>query len=257
MNEDIVFHKFKNAIEANGLAIDKVGDSDLLYISQGDWALEVSLDNVRRNYARDQDESHIFDLVDTILSYAVGMPQSWEDVKDHIYVSLFPSEHDFDSFIHVPVTDMFDKVFAHYDGTKHSWIAIEDTMKWGVDQDQLLNQASKNADSLSNSAGIKIEDIEGHRLGFIDHEQATLKGALLFSPAMQRRLSAEFGLSFYAVIPVRDFCYIFPEEDLEFFSSRLGSTVTEEYKNSGYPITTEILRFSSQGVEAIGHYPVD
>jgi len=256
MDEDIVFQRFKIAIEAKGMTIDKVDDSGLLYISQGNWALEVSLDNVRRNYARDQDESHIFALVETILNYANGMPAIWEDAKDHIYVSLFPSDHDFNSFIHVPVTDTFDKVFTHYDGTKHTWIAVEDAMKWGIEQDQLLKQADKNADRLSNAAAITIEDIDGHRLGFIDHELATLKAALLFSPAMQHRLNTELGLPFYAVIPVRDFCYVFPEEDLEFFSSRLGSTVVEEYKNSGYPITTEILRFSSQGVDAIGQYAV-
>jgi len=257
MNEDIVFQKFKSAIEANGITIDKVDDSGLIYISQGDWTLEVSLDNVRRNFERDKDESHIFQLVNTIVSYSVGMPEIWEDVKDHIYVSLSPNDHDFKSVIHLPVTDVFDKVYSHYDGRRYSWLANEDITKWGVSLNQLMKLADQNADSLSNSAVIKIEDIDGHRLGFIGHEQPNLKATLLFSPAMQRRLGAEFGLPFYAVIPVRDFCYVFPEEDLEFFSSRLGSTVVEEYRNSGYPITTEILRFTSEGVEAIGQYPVE
>ena len=256
MNEDLVFNKFKTAIEANGITIDKVDDSGLLYISQGDWTLEVSLDNVRRNYERDKDESHIFDLVDTILSYSVGMPDTWEDVKDHVYFTLFPSDHDFKSVVHVQVTDVFDKVYTYYDGRKYSWIANEDIAKWGASPDQVMKQADQNADTLSKAAVIKIEDIDGHRLGFIGHEQTTLKAALLFSTALRRRLDAEFGLPFYAVIPVRDFCYVFPEEDLEFFSARLGSTVVEEYKNSGYPVTTEILRFTSEGVEAIGHYPV-
>jgi len=53
---------------------------------------------------------------------------------------------------------------------------------------------------------------------------------------------------------VRDFCYIFSEEDLEYFSQRLGSVVLDEYNNSGYPITTEILRFSNTAIEAIGKY---
>lgn len=80
---------------------------------------------------------------------------------------------------------------------------------------------------------------------------------MLFSAVMQKRIGEEYGFPFYAVIPVRDFCYVFPQTDLEFFSARLGATVVEEYSNSGYPVTTEILQFDGKGVEAIGQYPVE
>jgi len=33
--------------------------------------------------------------------------------------------------------------------------------------------------------------------------------------------------------------------------------VVKEYKESGYPITTEILKFTDQGVEAVGKYPME
>jgi hypothetical protein len=35
----------------------------------------------------------------------------------------------------------------------------------------------------------------------------------------------------------------------------MGSVVVNEYRNSGYPITTEVLRVSDAGIEAIGRYP--
>ena len=35
-----------------------------------------------------------------------------------------------------------------------------------------------------------------------------------------------------------------------------GNVVVDEYKKSGYPITTEILKFTDDGVEAVGKYPV-
>lgn len=67
---------------------------------------------------------------------------------------------------------------------------------------------------------------------------------------MRTKLQDSFGFPFYAVLPVRDFCYIFSQKDFAFFSTRLGSTVVKEYKESGYPITPEILKFSDKGVEA-------
>lgn len=85
----------------------------------------------------------------------------------------------------------------------------------------------------------------------------TLKGALLFAPKIKEKVKQDFGFPFYAVIPVRDFCYIFSEKDFDFFSKRIGSIVIEEYKNSGYPVTTELLKFTENGVETIGKYPIN
>ena len=72
---------------------------------------------------------------------------------------------------------------------------------------------------------------------------------------MKEKVKKEFGFPFYAVIPVRDFCYIFSENDFDFFSDRISQIVVDEYKKSGYPITTEILKFTDKGVEAVGQYP--
>ena len=80
---------------------------------------------------------------------------------------------------------------------------------------------------------------------------------MLFAPTMKEKIKEEIGLPFYAVIPVRDFCYIFSENDFDFFSKRIGFVVIDEYKKSGYPITTEVLKFTKEGVEAVGKYPVE
>jgi hypothetical protein len=88
----------------------------------------------------------------------------------------------------------------------------------------------------------------------IDIEEVWLKSACLFSSKIKDLVKNSIGFPFYAVIPVRDFCYIFGEQDFEYFSERLGSVVVEEYEKSGYPITTEILKFSENGVKAMGKY---
>jgi len=88
----------------------------------------------------------------------------------------------------------------------------------------------------------------------INLEEVSLKSSCLFSSKIKDLVENNIGFPFYAVIPVNDFCYIFAEEDFEYFSQRLGSVVLDEYNNSGYPITTEILKFSETAVEAIGKY---
>jgi hypothetical protein len=255
--KDFVFDEFKSQIESKGMKIDLVDETGLIYISQGELTLKISLDNVRRNYERDKDESHISDLVNTLVSYSIELPSNWTEAKDNIFISLFPNDNDFQDFLHVKITDEFSKVYVHSGNDKLTWITKADLKKWNITEAEIDIQANKNADKLLKATPIAFDIIENRKLGLIEVEHTTLKGALLFAPTLKEKVIADIGFPFYAVIPVRDFCYIFSEKDFEFFSTRIGNVVVAEYKQSGYPITTEILKFTNNGVEAVGKYPVD
>lgn len=255
-NKDYVFEEFKSRIENKGMRIDSVDKTGLVYISQGDNNLKVSLDNVRKNYARDKDTSNISALVESIVSYSLEIPSNWKNAKDSIYISFFPNDYKFESFLHHKVTDEFSKVYVYSGNEKLTWITQDDLKKWNITENELDNQAKINADKLWASTKITFDTIENRRLGLIETEHETLKGALLFSPVLKQKVLKDFGFPFYAVLPVRDFCYIFSEQDFKFFSKRIGSVVIDEYKHSGYPITPEILKFNDKGVEAVGKYPV-
>lgn len=255
--KDYVFDEFKSQIERKGMKIDSVDETGLIYISQGELTLKISLDNVRRNFERDNETTHISDLVATLVSYSTELPEKWADVKEDIYISLFPSDFDFNDFLNKPITDEFSKIYVHSGDTKISWIAKSDLTRWGITESDLEKQANNNADRLLIQTPLLYDTIEHRKLGMIEQENTALKGALLFAPAMKEKVKKDFGFPFYAVIPVRDFCYIFSEQDFAFFSQRIGKVVVEEYKQSGYPISTEILKFTDRGVEVVGKYPVE
>ncbi len=254
--KDFVFDEFKSQIEKHGMRIDSVDETELIYISQGEITLKVSLDNVRKNYERDKDTSHISDLVQTLVSYSIELPSKWTDVKNDIYISLFPNDYQFNDFLHSKITDEFSKVYVHSGQDKLTWVTADDLKKWNITATDLDKQANSNADKLLSVTPISFDTIENRKLGLIEVEHTSLKAALLFAPTMKEKVKKDFGFPFYAVIPVRDFCYIFSEKDFDFFSTKIGQVVVDEYKNSGYPITTEILKFTDKGVEAVGQYPV-
>lgn len=255
--KDFVFDEFKSQIESKGMKIDSVDETGLVYISKDELRLEISLENARRNYERDKDESHISDLVKTIVSFSIETPANWVDVKENVFISLFPNDHDFQDILHVKITDEFSKVYVYAKEDKLTCIGKSDLKKWNIAEVELDFQANANADNLLKATPITFETIENRKLGIIASDNTTLKPALLFAPTMKEKIMSDIGFPFYAVIPVRDFCYIFSENDFRFFSTRIGEVVTDEYKKSGYPITTEILKFTDQGVEAVGKYPVD
>lgn len=256
-NKDFVFEEFKSQIESKGMEIDSIDEEGFIYISKNELSLKISLENVRRNYERDKDESHITDLVHSLVSYSIKLPSKWTEAKEEIYISLFPNDHDFQDFLHVKITNEFSKVYVYSGQNKLTWLSKNDLQKWNITENELDIQANKNADKLLKTAKITFDSIENHKLGLIEVKHTTLKGALLFAPTMREKIKSDIGFPFYAVIPVRDFCYIFSEKDFDFFSTRIGKVVVDEYKKSGYPITTEILKFSNKGVESVGNYPLD
>jgi hypothetical protein len=251
--EDVVFNKFKTQLENKGLTIDSIDKDGFILINIEETELKVSLENVRRNYERDNDDSYITDLVNTIVSHS-SKKEDWENIKDKIYVQFFPNDFEFENLVYEKVTNEFSKVFMVNTNNNFSFISDDDLIDWKLDLEALKNQVSLNLDTFVEKIQIEVEDVDNHKLGMINIEEVWLKSACLFSSKIKNLVKSNIGFPFYAVIPVRDFCYIFGEQDFEYFSERLGSVVVEEYEKSGYPITTEILKFSETGVKAMGKY---
>lgn len=251
--EDVVFNKFKSQLQKNGLSIESVDADGFIYVNIGETDLKVSLENVRRNYERDFDERHITSLVEVIVQHSFKI-EDWEQVKDKIYLQFVPNDFEFENILNEKVTNEFSKVFALNLNNGFSFITQDDLSDWKINFAELEKQADFNLGILLDKVKIEFEDIDNHKLGMVNVDEVSLKSSCLFSSKIKDLVQDTIGFPFYAVIPVSDFCYIFAEKDFDYFSQRLGSVVLDEYNNSGYPITTEILRFSETGVEAIGKY---
>ncbi|QXP59627.1 hypothetical protein [Olleya sp. HaHaR_3_96] len=257
IKEDLVFDQFKVQIENKGMTIESIDTAELILIKKGDLTLEVSLDNVRKNYARDKDKTHISDLVGILADYSIEIPEDWNLAKNDIYISLHPNDFDCKEFINFKITNEIDKVYIHTGNDKFSLISKNDLSKWNITELDLENQAKKNADKLLSESVIEFDILENRKLGMLESKYPNLKSALLLAPSMAEKVKTDFSFPFFAVIPVRDFCYIFSENDFQFFASKIGKVVVDEYKKSGYQVTTEILKFTEKGIEAVGKYPVE
>ncbi|MET0462253.1 MAG: hypothetical protein ABW007_03835 [Chitinophagaceae bacterium] len=254
---DFVFEEFRKKIEEKHMSIAAIDPDGLIHVRRGEEELKVTLDNLRRNFEHSKDKNLIADFVELIAGTSVISRGTWEQVKEHIYTSLLPLKSLVGDPIYQPVTMIFGKVYVYKGEDKLTWIDYSELERWNVTQEQLARQAAKNADRLLEQASIKVEMFGGKKLGLIDLAFASLKTALLFAPSFREKIEPEFGFPFYAVMPVRDGCYIFSEEDFEFFTSRIGTVIVDEYKKSNYPLTTEVLKFDEDGVDAVGEYPAD
>jgi len=248
--KDLVFDEFKSQIENRGMKIEFVDETGLIHVKQGEGTLKISLDNVRKDYERNKDKTIISHFVQTIL-FPIEPPKKWSDAKDDIYISLFTNDFEFEDVIHKKITEELSKIYIYVERGQRMWISKDDITKWGISEFELDTQANKNADKLLNQIQIQYDNIDNRKLGIIETERTS---ALLFAPAMKEKVKIDIGFPFFAVIPVIDLCYIFSEQDFDFFAEIIGKVVVDEYSKSGYPITTEILKFTDNEVEVVGKF---
>jgi hypothetical protein len=253
---DFVFQLFKKAIAGYGFVISSITDDERVCVVKGDFELTVSLDNLRKEFAQENDENVISEFAEAIASAGEEIP-TWEVAKDKVFPSFFPSDYDYGEFVNFPITEMFNTVFVYEEKLSKKWIDEAQVERWSIDNETLVRHANVNLDKEVEKASLEVELIEGKRLGLLETTEETKKSAFLLSKKLKEIVIKELGWPIYAVIPVRDFVYLFSEEDSEFFIERVGGVVLQEYNESGYPITTEILKCTDDGIVAIGKYAND
>lgn len=254
--QDEVFDRFKFRIEDLGLTIDKVDEDGLIHIDNGENTLQISLDNVRKSFEQDGTFDHLDNLIDSIHSHLMEIPiPSWEESKNNVYLSLFPSTHDFADYINEPVTSDFNTYYLYYDGKQYTWLNKQQLEDWNIDEATFKKQVEINMNTLLEASSIETMTLEnGTTLAYFDTEIEELKSALLMSSKLKQKISSILGWPIYSVLPVRDFCYMFSLQDKDLLIDSLGSTVVKEYNESGYEITKEIIEISDNGVKAVGRY---
>lgn len=250
--DDHVFTVFKKLIEEKGLTIEGIDEDDIIHLSDG---AKVSLDNLRKEYEQVKEDYCIENFVEAITS-SYDMP-GWDEAKPNIFPSLFPSDFDFSDHVNFPVTDEFNMIYVYDTPINKIWISEEQLTAWGIDNETLVKAAYENLDRVLDTATLEIEMVDDKKLGFFSLEDETMKSVLLLAKNLKAKVSKEIGWPIIAVIPVRDFCYIFAESDFDFFAQRIGDAVMNEYQDSAYPITLELLQRGDEGIKAVGRFEMN
>jgi hypothetical protein len=249
-----VRNAFLQEAQRQGLAVRRTLPDGRIVLEVNGQDTTVSLENLSRNVARDGDLDAVERFVATVRDTFQPLPK-WEQARRGVRYSAEPADHQFGDAIHQPVTDTVARVLVYVDVSEQRirWLTPQDLKEWGVNRKQADQAAGENMAPLLASAKITVEPIDHHRLGLFDLD-SVFKAALIFSPNFKEVVQPKIGWPVYAVVPCRDFAYVFPVKDKDLIP-RMGRVVVDEYTKSGYPLTTEVLKISDEGIEAIGNYP--
>jgi hypothetical protein len=138
------------------------------------------------------------------------------------------------------------------DQTKITWVTPSMCAEWGTSVEQVASAAFANQDRLLSEIELEVAEADGKALGMVPLE-SPYKASVIFAPSFRGFVEKVLGWPVIVVIPCRDFIYVIADKSP--LLNRIGSVVVKEFQTSGYPITTEVLRISDDGIEALGRFP--
>jgi hypothetical protein len=215
----------------------------------------ISLANIRRNALRDDDAEAVQRFARDVLGPSLRHRRAWQEAAPFLLFSAEAADHDFGTTIRSSVSPEVCRVLTLTDEnhTTITWVTEGQLTTWGVAADVAIAAALANQDTLLHGVEVQVEEVRGSKLGMVPLE-SPYKASVIFAPAFERLVGAEFGWPVLAVVPCRDFIYVLSEGSP--LLSQLGAVVVREFRTSGYAITTEVLRIADDGISAIGKYPV-
>jgi hypothetical protein len=244
---------FEQELATRGLAFERDGD-DLYRVCVNGLELTINLENARRNAERDGDPDGIRDFVAQILLAGATRALSWTEAAPRLLLKAEPSDYEFGDTIRLAVSTEVCRVLTLTDAEHSyiSWVTTAMCSDWGVAPEQAIEAALRNQDALIDGLALEVDDVSGQPLGMVPLG-SPYKASVIFAPSFKRLVEARFGWPVWVVVPCRDFVYVLQENSE--LVDRIGCVVTDEYRSSGYPLTTEVLRVGSDGIEAVGAFP--
>jgi hypothetical protein len=245
---------FEDELSRRGTSFVREGAHEYR-IRRGTSMVTANLTNVRRNAERDGDPDLIRRFVDKVLSAFPSEIPEWREASSLLLWAAEPTDSDFGDTIRISVTDEVSRVLTltDRDQTKVTWVTQSMCDEWGVTIAEAGEAAYLNQERLLDGIELEVAEEDDRALGMIPLA-SPYKASVVFARAAFRRLvEPVLGWPVLIVLPCRDFVYVMADNSP--LVDQIGSVVVNEFEQSGYPITTEVLRVSDDGIEAIGNFP--
>ncbi len=172
-----------------------VTDDGLYRIRFGDVTATVNLENIRRNYERDNEADAIVRFAKQLDVDMFDNIPDWESVKSHLRFSIEPSDYKtgFDDTLREIVSDELVQVFVFTppDGSRISWITHSMLTEWKVTRLAVVDHADANMNQLIANTKLEIEEIDGVKLGMLSTTDTPFKASLILTKRFRELVSDE------------------------------------------------------------------
>lgn len=217
----------------------------------------VSLDNLSRRYARDNDDAAVSRFLDSILAGLAPLPD-WENARGAVFPMIESADTEIGSAtIATILSDEARLIPVYFDddaGTLR-FLRSSDIEAWDITADTLWKAAEERLDAIMQTTEVAYLDANGFQLGVIRAPEP-YKASLIRAPSLRGKVEAKLGWPIYAVVPSRSFVFLISRADARELG-RVGPAVVKEFTTAEYPISTEVWEVGDSSIEAVGAFPVE
>jgi hypothetical protein len=244
---------FEDELRRRGLAFNIDPESGRHSVEVGGSPMLISLDNLERDVARDGNTSRVQRFVDAIVASSSTSDRAIS--RDQLYWCLEPNDYEQPADFRVALSDRVDRVLVHLsaDGGLVTWVTPEMTSDLGLSESDASDTAFSNLARALSEATIESQMIGDVQIGFFN-TSLPFKASLILAPNLREVAGAVLGWPLMAVVPDRDFLYIWAARHTDFVQ-KVGGVVVREYSQASYPISTEVYEITDQKIRAIGAFP--
>jgi len=244
---------FEDELRQRGLPFSVDTDSGRHAVEVGGGRMLVSLENLQRDVTRDGDTGRISRFVDAIVASSVAPDGALS--TNQLYWCLEPSDYKERAEFRFALSNRVDRVLVHLssDGSLVTWVTPAMLDSLGLSASDAGARAFANLGRALSEAKVESQDIDSVKLAFIG-TSLPFKASLILAPNLREVVGAVLGWPLLAVVPDRDFLYLWAARHTDFVQ-RVGSVVVREYSQASYPVSTEVYEITDEKIKAIGEFP--
>jgi hypothetical protein len=244
---------FEDELRKRGVAFHFDAESGRHSLDLGGGHSLISLENLQRDCAEDGDFGRVSRFVDAIMSASCASEDAL--TADQLYWCLEPGEYEERADFRVEVSKRVDRVLAHLstDCRLITWVTPAMLEQLNLSEAEAGARAFANLARALGEAKLEFQDIDGVRLGYIA-TSLPFKASLILAPNLRKVVGTVLGWPLSAVVPDRNFLYLWAAQHSDFVQ-RVGRVVVREFSRSSYPISTEVFEITHLEVRAIGEFP--
>lgn len=248
--------QFEDELRRRGFSFSIDAESGRHAVWIGDGArgrMLISLDNLLRDVASDGDVGRVARFVDAIAASADD-PHTVLS-PDRLFWCLEPNDYEVCADYRIAISNCVDRVLAYLsdDGKYITWVTSSMLDSLGLSQEHAEARSFTNLGLALSEASLDVQDIDGVRLGLIG-TTLPFKSSLILAPNLREVVEATLGWPLMAVVPDRNFLFLWAARHTN-FAQRVGRVVVDEYSKSSYPISTEVYEITDSSIRAIGEFP--
>ncbi len=239
---------FLREMAARGVPVTVRADGQYEF-RRGSGANAISLENVSKEFERDRDPDRVRRFVDSILTAPV-IPD-WPDARKGLYFAVEPADCDFADTVREAVSDSVFRILVYLNepGNQLMWVSDSMLAHWNQTRQAAEEAAASNLAVLLRNAPLQLTEMDGRTFATFGIH-SPFKAALPFAPNFREVVGAKLGWPLYALIPSRDFVYVFAEKDQPLLGV-LGRAAVEEFEKGAYPVSRDVFLVSDEGITAV------